>query len=502
VSVGKVYLVGAGPGDPGLVTVRGRELVERADVIVADHLVDARALAPARLDAEVIVRPARRTGPYGSQEEINRLLVERGLRGQMVVRLKGGDPFVFGRGGEEAEALVAAGVPFEVVPGVTAAIAAPAYAGIPVTHRGLSGVVAFATGHEADENASAIDWDAVARGAGTLVLYMSVERLPDVVERLRAAGRRDDEPVAIIERGTWPGQRTLTATLGDVVERSRQMQIRPPALTVVGATVSLAEKLAWFSSVPRRRVLVLSTKPQDDPLDLSDPRFLDVDVTHVSPLAVIHRFAEVKTALAHLERYRTIAFASAHAVDAVLGALMSAGRDLRALAGIRLCAVGEATARRLEAVHLRADLTAGGGGAKLAQEIAAAQLDGPVLLPRAADGRDELLDGLLKDGYAVDALDAYDTVADDAALQPIVRAHRQQPFDAIAFASPKGAAAFLERAGGNKALERSTVGAIGETTRAALEAAGVRVAVTPARPSVQALLDALVDSLAARGKIE
>jgi uroporphyrinogen III methyltransferase/synthase len=519
VSVGKVYLVGAGPGDPGLLTVRGRELLERAEVIVADHLVDPRTYAVAPLECEVIVRPARRSGPYGSQDEINRLLVERGLRGQMVVRLKGGDPFVFGRGGEEAEALVAAGVPFEVVPGVTAAVAAPAYAGIPVTHRGLSGVVAFATGHEAEDKPSAIDWDAVARGAGTLVLYMSVERLPDVVARLRAAGRRDDEPVAIIERGTWPGQRTLTATLGDVVEKAREMAIRPPALTIVGAVVGLKDKLSWFPEQRRPRLLVLSTR--EEPADanpspvgispvsisgvsisrvsISPVRYLDVDVIRVSPLTVVHRFAEVKTALSRLERYKTIAFASAHAVDALVGALLASGRDLRALAGIRLCAVGEATARHLESVHLRADLTASGGGAQLAGEIQAAQLDGPVLLPRAAGGRDELADGLRAAGYSVDALDAYDTIPDDGALSRAARMHREQPFDAVAFASPKGAAAFLAAAGGPPALARVLVGSIGETTRAALEAAGLRVDVQPERPSLQLLVEALASALAARG---
>jgi uroporphyrinogen III methyltransferase/synthase len=491
VAVGKVYLVGAGPGDPGLITVRGRELVESAEVIVADHLVDPRAYAHARLDAEVIVRPARRSGPFGSQEEINKLLVERGRRGQRVVRLKGGDPFVFGRGSEEAQALVAAGIPFEVVPGVTAAIAAPAYAGIPVTHRGLSGVVAFATGHEADENPSAIDWDAVARGAGTLVLYMSVERLGDVVARLRAAGRPADEPVAIVERGTWPGQRTLVATLADVVQKATEMQIRPPALTIVGRVVSLRETIGWFDRTPR--VLLLSTRDDDAPA--RD----DVQLTRVSPLAIVHRFAEVKTALGKLERYKTIAFASAHAVDALVGALMATGRDLRALAGIRLCAVGEATARRLEAAHLRAELTSSAGGSKLAEDIKAAQLDGPVLLPRAAGGRDELADGLRAAGYTVEALDAYDTLPDDLQLKPIVHAHREQPFDAVAFASPRGASAFLDLAGA-KSLEKSIVGAIGETTRAALEAAGVRVAVVPDKPSVEALVDAL--ALAARQKIE
>jgi uroporphyrinogen III methyltransferase/synthase len=497
VAVGKVYLVGAGPGDPGLLTVRGQALLERADLVVADYLVNPTILERARPDAEVIVRPKRRAGLYGDQGEINRLLVERGLAGQIVVRLKGGDPFVFGRGGEEAEALVQAGVPFEVVPGVTAAIAAPAYAGIPITQRGLSGVVAFATGHEADEkDAGAIDWDAVARGAGTLVLYMSVKALPDVVARLRAAGRRDDEPVAIVERGTLPEQRTLVATLGDIVQKAQELDIRPPALTVVGPVVGLRETLAWFDRKQPPRMLVLSTKEEGE----AAPRG-DVEVVRVSPLTVVPRFAEVKAALGNLSRYKTIAFASAHAVDAVIGALLASGRDLRALAGIRLCAVGEATARRLEASHLRADLVAHGGGAELAREIEAAGLVGPVLLPRAANGREELADGLRAAGFTVEALDAYDTIPDGTGLAPVVRSHRQRPFDAIAFASPKGAAAFLDAVGGVRALGATRIGAIGETTRRALESAGITVDVVPSTPSIEALVDGLARALAAGTKI-
>jgi uroporphyrinogen III methyltransferase/synthase len=500
VAVGKVYLVGAGPGDPGLLTLRGRACLQRAELVVADYLVNPILLEHAPLTAEVIVRPQRRAGLYGAQEELTALLVERGLAGQTVVRLKGGDPFVFGRGGEEAEALAAAGVPFEVVPGVTAAIAVPAYAGIPVTHRGASGVVAFATGHEADEkDAGAIDWEGVARGAGTVVLYMSVKRLGEVVRRLLAAGRSPDEPVAVIERGTTPRQRTLLATLGDVVEKAAQAKLEPPALTIVGQVVRMREKIAWFDNRPLhgRRILLLSTK--DDDGESADAA--GAELVRVSPLTVVPRFADVKTALARLSSWRTIAFSSAHAVDAVVGALSAMGHDLRALAGVKLAAVGAATARRLEEMYLRADLIADAGGAALAEEIRAADLQGPVFLPRAAGGREELADGLRAAGYPVDAVDAYDTIPDGGALARVVRSHRARPFDAVGLSSPKGAAAFLEALGGGKALAGVVVGAIGDTTREALEDAGVPVSVVPESPSLSALLDGLTAALAARDKI-
>src|SRR5436305_10953825 len=217
---GTVYLVGAGPGDPGLITRRALDLIAEADVILYDRLIPSGALDGARPDADVRYVGKRPGGPKVSQEEINRSLIELARAGQSVVRLKGGDPFVFGRGGEEAQALAEAGVPFEVVPGVTAGVAAPAYAGIPVTHRDDASAVAFVTGHEDPEKAdSAIDWAALAAFPGTLVLYMGVKNLPQIAERLIAAGRAADEPAAVVERGTLPEQRAVSGTLGDIAER-------------------------------------------------------------------------------------------------------------------------------------------------------------------------------------------------------------------------------------------------------------------------------------------
>src|SRR5215217_1493597 len=241
------YLVGAGPGDPGLLTARALELIAQADVILHDRLIPAQALAHARRDAEVIDVGKVGGGEQTPQQETTRLLVEHARAGRAVVRLKGGDPFVFGRGGEEALVCLEAGVPFEIVPGVTAGVAAPAYAGIPVTHRDLASGVAFVTGHEDPAKPdTALDWPALAAFPGTLVFYMGVRALPRIAERLVAGGRPPHEPVAVVERGTLPGQRTLVATLEDVAERAAHTGIRAPAITLVGPVAELHERLAWL----------------------------------------------------------------------------------------------------------------------------------------------------------------------------------------------------------------------------------------------------------------
>jgi uroporphyrinogen III methyltransferase / synthase len=488
---GFVYLVGAGPGDPGLITLRAVEALGRADVIIADRLVAdeiiARHAPPA---AELITRPARRDGL--DQEELNTLLVERARRGQVVVRLKGGDPFVFGRGGEEAEALVDAGVPFVVVPGVTAAVAAPAYAGIPLTHRGLAGAVAFATGHESDDkDGGAIAWTELSRSAATLVLYMSVSRLGAVMERLVAAGRAAGEPVAVVERGTTARQRVVVGTIADIAERALAARVQPPALTIVGEVVRLRERIGWFER--RRRILVLTTKE-----DGGDSARDDVDVVRVAPLTIVPRFADIKVALGRLSHARTIAFASAHAVDAFFGALGNAGRDARSLHGVKLAAVGRATAARLAERGLAADFVGDGGGAELAAALVAGGAEGPALVLGAHGGRTGLADALAGAGWTVEAVAAYDSVADDVALAAAWKAHRLRPFHAVAFTSPKGARAFLDLAGSEGALAGVRIGAIGETTRDALVAAGLAVDAVPATADVAAL----ITSLAALSKIE
>lgn len=509
-----VHLVGAGPGDPGLITVRGRQVLAQAEVVIADRLVAPALLEGLAPEVEVLVRGARRSTL--SQEEINRLLVERALAGKRVVRLKGGDPFVFGRGGEEAECLRRAGIPFEVVPGVTAAIAAPAYAGIPITHRGLAGAVAFVTGHEADDDAqaSAVDWTALARGATTLVLYMSVGRLGTIAPRLIAAGRDAGTPVALIERGTTSRQRTLVSTLGEVVAAAREAGIEPPALTIVGEVVALRDKLAWFEARPLhgRRVLALrasggaeaEAQAEDDELRAAVERLeaAGAELVWASPLRVISQPEALAEPIARLASFRWLLFTSPHAVAAFAAALDHAGLDARALAHLRVACLGggrtEATLRARLA--LRPDVVAVGGGRELAAALfavpgfAASIRDGAVLFPRAGEGRPELPEALRAAGVPHQLVAAYRTDVDPVELARLADEHARRPFHAIAFGSPRGATAFLDAC---PALDHVLLGAVGETTARALTDHGFSPLVAT-HPSYAALLDQLGAALARR----
>ncbi len=495
-AAGIVYLVGAGPGDPGLITVRGAWCLEHADVVISDQLVAQSLIEEhAPKTAEVVVRDRHRAGP--DQDQLNRLMIERARAGKTVVRLKGGDPFIFGRGGEEAEALAAAGVRFEIVPGVTAGIAVPAYAGIPLTHRGASGAVAFATGHESDaKEQGEVAWEALSQGATTLVLYMSVTRLEDSMRHLMAAGRPADEPAAVIEWGTTSRQRTIGGTIGDIAERARAAGLEPPALTVIGEVVRLSARISWFE--PRRRILLLSTKQEAG----AEPAVPGVEVERVAPFTIVPRYAAMKEALGRLARYRTLAFTSAHAVEVLTSALAGTGNDARSLFGKKLAAVGGATAERLASWGLTADLVAAGGGRALGAEMVSAGFEGPVLLPRAVGGREELAVELAAAGYEVELVEAYEAVTDAEALARAAAHHRDQPFAAVAFASPRGVAGFLGVLGGVAGLGRALIGAIGETTARALIDAGVSAPLVASRPEVAVMLDELAGALADRPKME
>src|SRR5215212_3873677 len=313
-SDGLVYLVGAGPGDPGLMTRRALELIAGADAILYDRLVPRGALDGAREDAELRYVGKQPGQPALAQDEINELMVDLARAGRGVVRLKGGDPFVFGRGGEEAEALAAAGVPFEVVPGVTAGVAAPAYAGIPVTHRGAASAVAFVTGHEDPEKpGSALDWDALARFPGTLVFYMGVRQLPLIAERLTAAGRDPAEAAAVIERGTHPGQRTVVDSLGAIAARVEAEEIRPPAITLVGAVAELRETIAWLERRPLYSQVVAVTRARAQASGLAERlRELGAEVVETPAIRIEPRpvEGELRDAIGRVGEYALVCLTS------------------------------------------------------------------------------------------------------------------------------------------------------------------------------------------------
>ncbi len=353
---GVVYLVGAGPGDPGLMTARALELVATADVIAHDRLIPPQALDGARPDAEIVdvgKPPGHDDGRLdatAAQRAIEELILERARAGRSVVRLKGGDPFVFGRGGEEAEALAAAGVDFEVVPGVTAGVAVPAYAGIPVTHRDDSSAVAFVTGHEDPSKPdSALDWGALARFPGTLVIYMGVKGLPAIAESLIAAGRDPAEPAAVIQDGTMPGQREVRAPLAGIAAAADEAGVRAPAIVAVGQ-VTAREGISWLARRPLhgRSVVVTRARAQASGLArrLADlgARVVELPAIRIEPRLDSREVAE---AVASIHTYALVCVTSPNGADLLFEALGAAGMDARALAGATLAAIGPGTAAAL-----------------------------------------------------------------------------------------------------------------------------------------------------------
>jgi uroporphyrinogen III methyltransferase/synthase len=458
--IGTVYLVGAGPGDPGLLTVRAVELIAAADVVLYDRLIPPEALAHARADAEVVYVGKEGEGPQFPQDDTHALLLEHARAGRTVVRLKGGDPFVFGRGGEEALVLAAAGVPFEVVPGITAGVAAPAYAGIPVTHREVASGVAFVTGHEDPAKpGSAIDWPALARFPGTLVFYMGVRTLPRIAERLVAEGRSPEEPVAVVERGTLPGQRTLLATLGDVAERAAQEQLRAPAITLVGAVARLREDLAWLEARPLygRTVAVTRARAQASALAA---RLRALGATVVEAPAI--QIEPLDTPLPPVRDYDLVCVTSPNGAELLLDRL----RDARELAGVTVAAIGPGTARALRARGVEPDVVP---ERAVAEGLVEALADMPVrraLIARAAEARDVLPDALRERGAHVDVVALYATVAEP--LDDDIRAAAAAA-DYLLFTSASSVRFYAQAAG---RLAGPRLVAIGPATSAALREHG------------------------------
>jgi uroporphyrinogen III methyltransferase/synthase len=394
---GKVYLVGAGPGDPGLLTRRGEALLARADVIVYDHLASSRLLDLAPRSA-LLVCAGKSSGHCTlSQEQIQEILIEHARAGRSVVRLKGGDPFVFGRGAEEAMGLRAAGIPFEIVPGVTAAVGAAAYAGIPITHRKAASAVAFVTGHtdpELEPRVGALDWAALARFPGTLVFYMGVTHLERICRTLVRLGKRGDTPAAIVQSGATACQRTFTATLETIAETARGGGVRPPALLVVGQVVELRDELAWYEQLPLFGQRILVTRPREEAfraaagLEALGAEVLLAPTVEIRP---IHDPGPLDACIDRLTEYQWLVFTSANGVRFFLNRLMHRGRDVRALATLRLAAIGPATADALAQFHLRADLIPAAYRSEALVESLAREAAGTrILLARADRGRDLL----------------------------------------------------------------------------------------------------------------
>lgn len=488
---GTVYLVGAGPGDPALMTRRALELVASADAIVYDRLIPNGALAGARPDALLVYAGKGPHGDSHTQASIEDQIVELASGGKSVVRLKGGDPFVFGRGSEEAARLAGLGIPFEVVPGVTAGVAAAAYAGIPVTHRDHAAAVAFITGTENPaKGETAIDWAAVAAFPGTLVFYMGVKPLPRIAEQLVANGRPASQPAAVIAQGTSAAQRTVVGTLADIAERCTEAAIKAPALTVIGDVVGEREKIAWFEKqrpLLGRRVVVTRARAQAGRLGglLGD---LGADVIETPAIVTRPRLDDaVRRATGRIGSYDMVCCTSQNGVEALFAALGATGLDARAMAGVCVGAVGRATAEAFAAHGIVADRVperaTAEGLLELLENDATAGTD--VLLAVAAQARPVLGEGLRQRGANVDEVAFYDTVVEPLPADSVDLITRS---DIVTFASGSAVHSTVEALGGDGALRGLTLVSIGPTTSAALRKYGLE----PTAEAVQHDVDGLV----------
>ncbi len=497
---GKVYLVGAGPGDPGLLTIRGKEVLERAEVVVYDYLANEELLKFAPPGAERIYVGKKGGDHTLGQAAINALLVEKG-RGNVVVRLKGGDPFVFGRGGEEAQALVENGIAFEVVPGISAAVAVPAYAGIPLSHRDFTSTIAFVTGHEradAEGHGSKIAWDKISTGAGTLVFFMGVKNLPEICRNLVEHGRPAETPVALVRWGTTPMQQTITGTLSDIVDKVREANLQPPAMIVVGEVVRCREELNWFERRPLFGRTVVITRAREQASDFRaqleelGARCIEFPTIAISPP---DSWGPLDSAVRNIAEYDWVIFTSVNGVKYFMERLLAAGRDARDLKGISLAAIGPKTAEALESVMLHADLVPGEYRAEaILKALCERGVSGKrFLVPRAKVAREILPEKLVELGAKVDVVPAYQTILPqkDGACAPLSNCE----IDCITFTSSSTVSNFFslvskeELAG---CVDRIAVACIGPITAETAAQFGLKTSIMPSEYTIQGLVDSIV----------
>ncbi len=498
---GIVFLIGAGPGDPGLITVRGRDCIARADVVVYDYLASPALLAHAQPAAERIYVGKKGGDHTLPQEGINALIVEKARAGHTVARLKGGDPFIFGRGGEEAEVLIEAGIPFEVVPGVTAAIGASAYAGIPLTHRDYTSDVAFVTGHEdPTKAASSIDWKALAAGIGTLVFFMGVKNLPTIADRLVGGGRAPETPVAVIRWGTTPRQQTVTGTLATIVEETRRAGIKAPAIIIVGGVVKLRKTMQWFERRPLlgRRIVVTRAREQASDLvrRLSEAGAdcIQFPTIQVAPPG---DWSPVDRAIEAIEQYAWIVFTSVNGVDFFFRRLFEKGRDVRALGHLRTAAIGPATADRLRARGLNSDIVPQSYRAEsVVDAFAATDVAGQrILLPRAREARSVLPVELGRMGASVDEVTAYETKQATSDADDLIARLDAGTVDMVTFTSSSTVKNFhrlLPPDRVDRLLEGVTIASIGPITSQTARELGLTVSIEAASYTIPGLVEAIL----------
>lgn len=502
---GKVYIIGAGPGDPGLITVKGLRCLQEAEVIIYDHLVSEDIIRQARASVRLIYAGKKGGDHTLSQDEINRRLVEEARQGHIVARVKGGDPFIFGRGGEEAEILAQSGIPFEVIPGVTSAIAVPAYAGIPLTHRGYTSTLAFVTGHEdPTKDGSDIDWKTLS-GVGTLVFLMGVKNLPQIAESLMRHGKDAETPAALIRWGTTEDQETLTGVLRDIAAKAEARRFSPPAILVVGSVVNLRDHLNWFEKKPLFGKGVVITRPEAQAEDFAallqtqGARVIHFPTIHIAPP---ESYDGLDQAIQQLAVYQWIIFTSANGVTFFINRLKELGKDMRDLKGLRVCAIGPATAAKIEALGIPVDLVPDNFISEgVVQAFENRDIRGSrILLPRAETARDVIPEGLAKQGAVVDVVTAYRTVNSGrkrSDLEPLIEAGK---VDVITFTSPSTVTNFIDIMGKDFIMApRIKIACIGPVTAAAVKKAGLNIDIIQERYTVPGLVETMADFFAGQG---
>jgi len=502
---GFVYLVGAGPGDPGLITVKGQACIRKADVLVYDYLANAALLKHARPDAELLYVGKKGGDHTLSQDGINALLVEKARAGNIVTRLKGGDPFIFGRGGEEVEVLVEAGLAFEIVPGVTSAVAAPAYAGIPLTHRDYTSTVAFVTGHEDPQKSeSSIDWESLARGIGTLVFFMGVKNLPRIVDKLLQYGKSAQTAVALVRWGTTPRQVAVSGTLDNIVERVQAAGLKAPAIIVVGEVVRLRDKMTWFEHRPLlgKRIVVTRARAQAsdlvERLNLLGAESLEFPTIAIEPPDDISPLVQ---AIDRIQSYHWLIFTSANGVDHFFDQLFAQGKDLRALGHLQTAAIGPVTAERMRAHGLMSDILPESYRAEAVVEaFRTKDVKGKsILLPRAEQARPILPAELTRMGARVDEVTAYRTRAVDDNTDELIKRLESGSVDLVTFTSSSTVTNFkalLPPERFAELMKGVSVASIGPITTETAQKSGFSVHTTAASFTIDGLCQAILDHYA------
>ncbi len=497
--MGKVYLVGAGPGDIKLITIRGLELIRQADVIIYDNLVNKGLLEYAHAGVEIIYAGKEASRHELPQKEINTLLAEKARGNEVVVRLKGGDPFIFGRGGEEAEHLAGIGIPFEIVPGVTSAISVPAYAGIPLTHRDHASTVVFITGHEDEKkSASSINWHELATGPDTLVFLMGVKNLGKIAKRLIFEGKDPDTPACVIRSGTLPAQKVVRGTLATISEEARKMQLTPPAIIVVGSVIRLRDKLNWFEHKPLfgKRVAVTRSAHQSRRFGelLADrgaePVYLPtIDIEPIIPNS------RLRSAIDRISSYDAIIFTSVNGASIFFAHLRGSGRDARALSGLTIIAIGAATAAHLAIYGIQADLVP----EKFTSEGVVSVLEAygvagrNFLIPRAEEARDVIIRYIRTNGGSCSVVPIY------RATIPTPAGPVPEDLDIVTFTSSSTANNFIMLYG-KGILKNSVIASIGPVTTATLIKSGINVDIEAQQSDIPGLVNAIEAYLQLQGK--